>query len=219
MTAWQVVTADRRVTHCPVALVLRDEFTGGGAVSEPTLQLDRQVGGNWLPAEVAPVRTASGIYAWPGLGRSLDPAAQPSANVRVRITLAGQIPLYRPTDDGLSFAVPAYNDAQPPNASPLMPEVVLLLPGPSYPFIPSLRVLRGRILDPAGQPVDDALIVADGVERAISGAGGAFSLPLRWQHLVAAVSINVTHPRSGRAALVSANLPGALARNFDITVN
>lgn len=219
MTGWQVLAAARRVTYCPVALALRDEFTGGNPVTEPELLLDRQVGTQWLPSGIPPVRTGAGIFVWPGLGRSFDPAAAPLARVRARIALAHQIPLYRAADDGIEFDVPAYNDANSPAVSTLMPQIVLLLPGPSYPFSRNLRVLRGRVLDPGGEPVSDALLVADGVERAMSGSGGAFSLPLRWQPSGGNVAIDVTHPRSGMAALVAATLPADLAGSFDITVS
>lgn len=219
MNGWQPLPAARRVTHCPVALALRDEFSGGGPLSDPELVLERQAGSSWEASGIPPVRTASGIHAWLGLGRSVNPVAAPFATIRVRVTLAHQIPLYRATEDGLAFQVAAYNDGQPPASTPLMPETVLLLPGPSYPFRPGLRVLRGRVLDGAGAPVSDALVVGDNVERAMSDASGGFSLPLRWQPASGNVAIDVSHPRSGMAASVTATLPAALDRSFDVTVS
>ena len=219
MSGWQVISTARRVTYCPIALALRDEFSGGGPLSTPQLLLDRLVGTSWQATGIAPVLTSGGIFGWPGLGRSPDPAVASPAHVRVRIALAHQIALYQSTDDGLEFDIPPYNDAQPPAATMLMPQIVLLVPGPSYPFSPGLRVLRGRVLDAGGQPVSDATIVADGIERAMSGTSGGFSLPLRWQQLSGNVAIDVTHPRSGMAASVQATLPGDLAQSFDITVS
>ena len=219
MTDWRVLSSARRTSYCPVALLLRDDFTGGGAISPPQLWLERKVGAAWLPTGIAAVRTSGSIYGWPGLGRAIDPATAPAADVRVRIQLAHQIPLYRATVDGLEFTVPPYNDANPPTSSPVMPQLVLLEPGPSYPFTPAMRVLRGRVLDPGGRPVLDALVAADGTERAMTGPGGGFSLPLRWQAPSGGVTIDVTHPRSGMAASTSATLPADLAQSFDITVS
>jgi hypothetical protein len=219
MRNWQVLSAERRTTHCPIALTLRDEFTGGGALAEPAIQLDLQAGTSWKPSSTPPIRTSGGNYIWPGLGRSSAPLIAPLARVRVRIELAHQIAFYRATDDGLEFDVPPYNDAHPPAVSPVMPQVVLLLPGPSYPFSRNVRVLRGHVLDIGGFPVRDAVVVADGVERAMTDPHGSFSLPLRWQPLSGPVAVTVSHPRSGAGAGISANLPADLASSFDITVS
>lgn len=218
MSGWRVLTAERRQMWCPVALALRDEFTGGTALGKPLFTLERQAGTRWLPTDLTPVMTSGGIYAWPGLGRSSDPAALPLSRVRITITLDAQVPFYRVTDDALEFDVPAWNDNHDPALSPIMPQTVLLAPGPAYPFSRNVRVLRGRVLDTGGQPVRDALLVADGLERAITDASGAYSLALRWQAPSGPVQVAVSHPRSGRSALVNAALPADLAASFDITV-
>jgi hypothetical protein len=218
MSGWRVLTGERRRTWCPLALALRDEFSSGGALARPAFTLERQAGSDWLPAAQAPAMTSGGIYVWPGVGRAADPLALPQSRVRVTITLDHQIPFYRVTDDALEFDVPAWNNDHDPALSPLMPQTVLLAPGPSYPFSRNLRVLRGRVLDSGGGPVRDALLVADGLERAITDASGAYSLALRWQASSGPAQIAVSHPRSGRSALVNATLPGDLAASFDITV-
>jgi len=218
MTQWRVIEADRRTTYCPIALDLRDEFTGGAVLGEVEIELDLQQGTLWTPSGRRPVRNPSGLLVFTGLGHAVDPAAMPSFKVRVRIAAAYYRPSYRTTVDGLEFDVATYNHAVPPAVSPLMPEMVLMQPNSAYPFGGHLRVLRGRVIDIGGNPVADASIEADGVERVISDEKGAFALPLRWQLPNAAVAVVVDHPRSGRGATPGFTLPGDLVGNHDITI-
>jgi hypothetical protein len=218
MTAWRVLSADRRVTYCPVALELRDEFTAAPAFGRLSLSLDLQRGARWIPTELEPVKSPGGVFLYTGLGRALDPGALPLFRVRVRIEADCYRPAYRVTDDAIEIDVPSYNDAVAPVMSPLMPEVVLMLPTAAYPFGGHVRTMRGRVLDGGGTPLPDAIVQADGVERVITGADGSFTLPLRWQAENAAVNVAVDHPRSGLSAVPVFNLPGDLSGNHDITV-
>jgi hypothetical protein len=218
MTEWRVLEADRRTTHCPIALELRDEFTGGAVIGDVQLALDIKQGAAWAPSDRKPTRTPGGVYVFTGLGHAADPVALPSFRVRVRISATYYGPRYRVTADGLEFDVPTYNDVVPPAALPPMPEIVLLLPTSSYPFGAHIRVLRGRVIDPLGDPVADALVEADGVERVISDSKGGFSLPLRWQGPTALVAVTVDHPRSGLGAALNFSLPNDLTGNNDIPI-
>jgi hypothetical protein len=218
MREWRVIEADRRTAYCPIALELRDEFSGGAIIGKAQLSLDLQQGTAWVPSGRKPSRTPGGVFVFTGLGRALDPAAMPSFRVRVRIEAAYYRPKYRTLVDGLEFDVPAYNDSVPPGVVPLMPEIVLMLPASPYPFGGPIRVLRGRVLDPLGHPVEDALVEADGVERVMSDSRGGFCLPLRWQPPVGGVVVTVDHPRSGRSAATIVNLPTALNGNHDISI-
>jgi hypothetical protein len=218
MREWRVLEADRRTAYCPIALELRDEFTGGAVIGEVQVSLDLQQGTAWAPSDRRPVRTPGGVFVFTGLGHAVDPAALPSFRVRVRIEANYYRPKYRTLDDGLEFDVPTYNDSVPPGVLPLMPQIVLMLPTSAYPFGAHVRVLRGRVLDPLGEPVTDALIEADGVERVMSDAKGGFCLPLRWQAPSGAVAVTVDHPRSGRSGGANFNLPIALVGNKDITI-
>jgi hypothetical protein len=217
MSEWRVLEADRRTAYCPIALELRDEFTGGAIIGEAQVSLDLQQGTAWARSERRPVRTPGGVFVFTGLGHAVDPAALPSFRVRVRIEAAYYRPKYRTLDDGLEFDVPTYNDSVPPDVLPLMPEIVLMLPTPAYRFGAHVRVLRGRVLDPLGDPVADALIEADGVERVMSDAKGGFCLPLRWQALSGTVVVAVDHPRSGRKKTLNFNLEDLMG-NKDITI-
>jgi hypothetical protein len=218
MTEWRVIEADRRTAYCPIALELRDEFTGGPVIGPAQVSLDIQQGADWAPTDRKPERTPGGVFVFTGLGHAVNPAALPSFHIRIRVSAAYYRPRYRVTADGLEFDVPTYNDSVPPAALPPMPEIVLMLPTSAYPFGAHVRLLRGRVLDPLGEPVADALIDADGVERVMSDAMGGFSLPLRWQPLTAPVAVTVAHPRTGLAAAVTFNLPSDLIGNHDITI-
>lgn len=208
----------RRVTWCQVAMDLRDEFTGAGAFGSILLSLELQNGAEWIETDIKPLRNSHGIYLYTGLGRLMDPVAMPIFRVRVRIEADYYRPAFQVTDDAIDFDVPTYNDSVPPAASPLIPKIVLMLPNAGYPYGGHVRRIHGRILDPAGQPLTDATVQADGVERVITGSGGAYTLPLRWQTTTANVNITVDHPRSGRSAARFFTLPADLHGNHDITV-
>lgn len=218
MTQWQVFKADRRTAFCPIALELRDEYTGGAVVGDVEVALDVRNGTAWAPSDRKPARTPGGVFVFTGLGHSADPAALSTFRVRVRISARHYRPRYQTTVDGLEFDVPAWNRAVPPGPMPPMPEVVLMLPTSSYPFGAHIRVLRGRVLDPLGDPIVDALVEADGVERVITDSNGAFCLPLRWQAASAAVNVIVDHPRSGMGAAIGFTLPNDLFGNKDIPI-
>ena len=218
MTSWQVITADRHTTYAGVALELRDEFTGRIATGPVSLSLDTQDGAIWRPTNVKPTRNAGGIFLYAGLGRRLDPAITPMFKVRIRIDAAYYRPAFQATDDAIEFDVPTYNHAVPPVISPLVPEVVLMWPTVSYPFAAHIRRIHGRVIDIAGNPLADAQIEADGVERVMTDETGAFALPLRWQAPTAVVNVAVIHARSGLTANRVFDLPADLSGNQDITV-
>ena len=218
MTNWQVITADRRVTYAGIALELRDEFTGTSPIGSVALSLDYQIGSDWRATGIQPVRNAGGIYLYCGLGHRLDPGAEPTFRVRVRIDAQYYRPGFAALEDAIEFDVPAYNDLVPPVLSPLVPEVVLMWPRANYPYAAHIRCIRGRVLDGGGGPLADAQIVADGVERVMTDESGAYTLPLRWQPASAAVNAVVSHPRSGLSGNPVFNLPADLIGNQDVTV-
>lgn len=218
MTAWRVIPADRKVDFCPVALDLRDEFTGESILVPATLTLEVQHGTAWIAARNAPIRSPSGLYLFTGLGRSADPAALPQFRVRVTVTAPGYRPLYRLTDDALEFDVGTYSDQVPPALSPIMPQLVLMLPSAGYRYAGHIRTIKGRVLDGGGDPVADAEVSADGVERVMTDASGGFAVPLRWQDPTAVVAVSVQHPRSGLGAAANFNLPADLRGNHDLVI-
>jgi hypothetical protein len=219
MTGWRVIQAERKVEFCPIALDLRDEFTGEPVLARAALTLEVQNGTEWIARRNAPVRSPSGLYLFTGLGRSADPAALPQFHVRVTVSVPGYRPLYRLNDDALEFDVGTYNDQVAPAVTPIMPQLVLMLPSAGYRYAGHIRTLKGRVLDPGGDPVADAEVSADGVERVMTDESGGFTLPLRRPDPAAVVAVSVQHPRSGRSALANFNLPADLVGNHDLTIS
>ncbi len=218
MTGWRVLTAARRTDYCPVALELRDEYTGGAIIGGATLALEIEDGPRWRPTHHKPARSPGGLYLFTGLGRNVAPAALPQFRVRVTVAAEYYRPLYLLTDDALEFDVGTYNDQVEPAVFPIMPRVVLMLPTAGYRYAGHVRALHGRVLDSGGDPVANAEVTADGVERVMTGPSGSFSVPLRWQDPAAVVAVAVQHPRSGRSANANFTLPADLAGNQDLTI-
>lgn len=220
MTAvWQVVPGERRVTFSPVALDLRDDFTGGNVPDPVTLKMELQSGANWIEAAIKPVRTSRGVFVYTGLGRAIDPLAVPQFRVRVTIEAPQHRALYQSNDDSIEFDVPTYNDATPPVMSPLVPDVIPMLPTASYRFAVHVRIIRGRVLNAGGAPLANAVVEADGVERVMTDESGSYALPLRWQAVNAVVQVDASHPRSTAVGQRMLQLPNALNGSQDITVN
>lgn len=218
MTDWRVLTAARRTDYCPIALDLRDEFTGEPIKGKAEITLEIQDGANWIASQRAPRRNGSGLYVYTGFGRAADPAALPQFRVRVRASAPYYRPLYQLSDDAIEFDVGTYNDATPPAISSVQPRIVLMLPSAGYRYAGHIRTINGRVLDGGGAPVADAEVSADGVERVMTGPDGGFAVPLRWQDPAATVAIAVQHPRSGLSASTNLTLPTALTGNHDLII-
>jgi hypothetical protein len=218
MTEWRVIAGGRRVTFCPVALDLRDEFTGAPAFGPISLDLELRNGADWVPTALRPTRNLGGIFLYTGLGRAVDPTAAPLFRVRIRISAEYYRPVYQMTDDAIEFDVPTYNDSTPPVLSPLVPAAVMMLPTAAYPFGSHIRRIHGRVLDPGGAPLADARVEADSVERVMTDPSGGFALPLRWQAANASVNAVASYPRGGLSAARIFTLPADLSGNHDVTV-
>ncbi len=216
ITGWRATNDIPLILHCPIALKLVDDFSGGRPVGAVQLELQYQDGPNWRPSDVEAVRTEGGLYVYPGLGRHGDPAVFPSFDVRVQISAENYRPAYGTTLDGLEYQVPTYNDVTPPAFTPIMPESVFLLPAPQYAYPRYVRVLRGIVRDGgSGDPLADAR-VSSGLEAVLTDERGAFGLPLRWQPVDALIDVLAEHPRSGLNNTVSLQLPDVLGSNQEI---
>jgi hypothetical protein len=94
-----------------------------------------------------------------------------------------------------------------------------LLPAPNYPFASHIPVLRGVVVDAAGNPVPNAYVTQGSNERALTDARGTFALPLRWVQANTAVPIDATDQRTGRSGSISIQIPGALNSSQKIPIN
>lgn len=205
--------------YVPIALRLVDDFTGSAPFATIGAALDLQDGADWAATGIEAVCAASGIIAYPGLGRVKDPATAPTLRYRVRLTDDNGRLIYRPAYrfslDGLEFDVSPWNDSQPPAAVPDQPETVFLWPGTKYPFAREIPVLRGRTIDGGGSPLADAR-VETGTERVLSDERGAFSLPIRLTAPAASIMVVAEHVRTGLSASANIPLPAGLANAIEL---
>jgi hypothetical protein len=128
-------------------------------------------------------------------------------------------PIYRVTTDGFEFDAFPYNDVTPPQVYQRAATEALLVPNTAYPFPAHVRVLHGVVVDPAGDPVEDALVAEAANDRAVTDERGAFALPLRAAALNAPVPITATHTRSARTGSIQVTLPADLGRSQTIQVS
>jgi hypothetical protein len=225
MTIWRRL-AQVQVLPAPIAIRPIDDFNGSASIGHIDVALDRQDGARWVPMNVQAIRTASGLIAYPGLGKVGDPATAPIERYRVRLVDPDEHrvyqPAYRYTLDGLEFDVSPWNDSVPPAVVPDRPETVFLYPGTNYPFPHSVAVLRGRTIDAGGAPLADARI-ATGLDHVLSDERGAFSLPIRLPIRLARplpvnpfVIVIAEHARTGVGATVLIALPAGLAVGIEL---
>lgn len=196
MTRWRDLPGDGLEMYSPIGLIPTDFFTTKEPLGRIKVMLDTREGvGPWRLTGIKEVRTASGIIAYPGLGRAAVVVGQPPRRYRVRVESDFYLPLYTKTVggtlEGIEFDGFAYNDAVPPenypkqaSQFPVYLEAVLrklwLVPAPNYAFPNHVRVLRGVVVDlNTKQKVSGAEVSWGNKEKALTDEKGAFSLPLR----------------------------------------
>jgi hypothetical protein len=82
-----------------------------------------------------------------------------------------------------------------------------------------IPVLRGEVVDPAGNPVPNAYVTQGNKERALTDARGTFALPLRWVQANTPTTIDATDQRTGRVGSISIQLPAALNSSQKISIS
>jgi hypothetical protein len=175
------------------------------------------IGGNWRQTKVQPVQTQSSVLSYPGLGRQANVTGQPPQKCRVRLVADLYLPYYLQSADGITFNVYPYNDNNPPAVISGQAIDTQLLPAPNYPFASHVPVLRGIVVDPLGDPVQNVYVTQSNNERTLTDARGTFALPLRWAKANTPIEIDATD-RSGRTGTISVQLPAALNSSQKISV-
>lgn len=220
MTAWRVVPEERLELYSPVGLRLVDELTTGTPFGGVRAYLDLAGAANsWVATAIDPVRTPGGVIAYPGLGRTSQPAGKPPVNYRVRLDADYYIPLYRATAGGIPFVAYPYNDLLPPQVITRQPQDTLLAPAPNYPFPSHVPVVRGKVVDQSGTEVADVLVMWANQERVITNGRGVFALPLRLAANNAPIAIDAIDQRTGRSGNVTVTLPADLQKTWTITIS
>lgn len=218
---WRVLASERFVHHADGMVRLVDDFTGLAPIGRLSFELEADRAGTWVAVARRPVLTPSGFVGFPGLGFTAQPVGKPAVRHRVRVSSDLYRPLYGafPGPTSIEFDVHPYNTDHPP-ASPIpvpCPDI-FLLPAAPYPFPREVPVLRGRVVDPAGDAVTDAFVVEGARERVLTDRRGVFSLPLRWIASGAFAWVDVVD-RAGHTATVIVNVPSDLDREHLIPVS
>jgi hypothetical protein len=220
MNGWHAVPDERRRLYSPIGLRLIDDFTGFAPFGSVHARLDvRRANGDWQPTDATAVRTPSDVLTYPGLGRSAHAPTEPPTHYRVRLDATFYRPDYLVNLEGIEFDAHPYDDDTPPAVIVGLPQSVFLMPAANYPFPGHVRVLRGQVLDVNGDPVASVEVTESAQERVLSDERGAFSLPLRWPALTAAVQVDALDHRSGRSGQLNVNLPADLAVGHVITIS
>ena len=220
MSGAPLVATERRVAASPVWVRLTDTFTGRAPTGPLTVTLERLTAAGWVEVRLPYRLTAGGDLAFVNLGRTTDPGAMGAFDVRVTVTRPGSITETAAGTAALVTTITSWAPDAP--VVPSTPDGVRLFPGPAYDFPARIPLLGGRVVDPAGDPVERARVWVDETvqssllrtEEVRTDAGGWFRLPVRW-------SDGPTDVRASRGALsgvTTVSLPAALSSLQQITL-
>jgi hypothetical protein len=203
----------------PIGLQIIDSFIGATPLGAYRAAVDVQVGATWVETLLRPTRTPSGVLTLPGLGRRADPTINNSQQrYRLRLDADEYVPDYRRTLDGFEFLVPPYDDVTPPVIPNANIRILALHPSPNYNWPGGVRLIHGRVRETNGQPVRDALIEFQGLDRAMTDERGEFAFGLRRAPAAGQVAIDVYHDRTARLQTFPLQLPAALQSNQVLTL-
>jgi hypothetical protein len=207
------------VAASPIWIRLRDTFTGGPPTGPVSVSLQRRLGVDWLALEHRHQISATGDLAFVDLGRTRDPDAVGTFDVRVIVDSPGTISVASNGDAALTTKVTAWAPGAP--IVPLLPDNLRLFPGPSYAFPTRTPLLSGQVLDSHGDPAPRARVWATATvqnrlltEEVRSGGDGRFRLPLRWS--AGATDIHATH--GAQAGSITVVVPADLSSTHHITL-
>lgn len=219
MTGWRVLPEERTFLFSPIGLLPRDDLTGRAPVGNLRSWLDAQeAGGTWRGTDVKALVTHGGVITFPALGRRRAPVGQGPLRYRVRVEARHYIPNYRRDRDGIEFDAFPYDDANPPQNVPDLPETLVLMPAPSYPFPSHLVVLRGAVVDSAGGGVPDAEVSVAATRRTLTDARGCFALALPRPVGPATFTLDAADLRTGRIGAVTVPVIPGLAADIQIPI-
>jgi hypothetical protein len=214
------LTLESMVAASPIWIRLLDTFTGRPPAGPVHVSIERRVGAQWIVFEHRHQVSSTGDLAFVNLGRTRDPEALGTFDVRVTVNSQGTIP--EASDGGA--AVTQTITAWAPDAPtvPPLPDNLRLFPGPSYAFPSGTQLLAGRVIDTHGNPTPRARVWATATvqntpltEEVRSDSDGRFRLPLRWS--AGATDIHATH--GAQAGSITVVVPADLSSTHQITLN
>jgi hypothetical protein len=220
MTTWNTQPVELTQVYSPVGLRLVDELTNESPLGAVQATLDiLDVAGKWQQTDTQAVVTPSSVIAYPGLERHAVVAGLLPRTYRVRLRADFYIPFYLTNLDGIQFTAYPYNNDNPPAVIFTQATDTLLLPASSYPFASHIPVLRGVVVDAAGNTIQNAYVTQSTKERALTDSRGTFALPLRWAATNTPIEIDAIDQRTGRTGSISIQLPAALNTNNKIPIH
>ena len=216
MTGFRVLPGESRRTYSPVCVRVVDDLSGEAPLGRVEAELDLEVSGQFEPTTIRAVRTMSGLFVYPDLGRAAD-VTQPARNYRVRF----KADYYDVVDAPVEFLAPPFNDTNPPAQVNKKITTVVLAPAVNYPFPTHLRVLRGDVVDKVTKrPLPGAKVSEVGMATVLCGAHGEFALALRKAPLNGPADILAVHPAdAARVANPPVPLPESLKKNLRIEID
>lgn len=220
MRAWRTLPDERTQMFSPIGLLPVDDITGRAPVGGlRTTLYAQQANGSWLQTDLRHSVTLGGVIAYPALGRKRPPLNQPPRRYRVQVEADYYIAAYRRDQDGIEFDAFPYDDNNPPQNAPGMPDPLVLMPGPTYPFPGYLLVLRGVVVDAVGAPVRYAELSIGTTRRALSDARGSFALSAPRPTAPTVIQVDAADLRTGRVGGRAVQFPQGLVTNIQIAIS
>jgi hypothetical protein len=219
MTDWSTLTLEPMVAASPLWIRLLDTFTGRPPAGPVRVSIERRAGGEWIPVAQRHQVSAVGDLTFVNLGRTRDPGAVGTFDVRITVDCPGTIP----EAAGGSAVIIKTITAWAPDAPdvPLLPDALRLFPGPSYAFPSGTALLAGQVVDAHGDPAGRARVWATATvqntlltEEVRSDGDGRFRLPLRWS--AGSTDVRATH--GAQAGSITVSLPADLSSTHQITL-
>jgi len=206
------------IAASPIWILLRDAFTTRAPRGPVTIRLERRIGSGWVEFEHAWQLSSAGHLGFVNLGRSRDPAAVGTFDVRVHVSSPGTIAEAPGGDAAITAPVSGWWASAP---APAAPTELVLYPGPAYAFPSRTPLVAGRVLDAHGAPVPRARVWSTAkvqnallTEEVRSDDDGRFRLPVRWS--VGATDVQST--RGGQAGFTTVDVPADLSFTHQITL-
>jgi hypothetical protein len=183
-------------------------------------------GGVFRTIDPLAVRTSSGVVWFPYLERFADARGRTPRTYRVRVSTQFYVPRYTYDADGVDIQVAPYDDVNPPAFVPALPQKIGLLPAAMYPYADAVPVLRGNVVDTAGDPIVNALVTwIDATlqtDAVLTDADGEFSLPMRRAPRDTPIDIHAERlppPAGGRSGDTIVRIPQDLSTFHTIQIS
>jgi len=220
MTGWRNLPGERIELYSPIGLRPVDEMTGLAPIGrfQPLLEVSDGVGG-WRRTDIKGIVTMSGVITYPALELRSEVVGVNPRRYRILLSAEFYRPLYPAATAGIEFDAYPYNHTNPPEIIVYQVQDLFLTPATNYPFPTHVSVLRGMVIDTAGNKIADALVTEGVRERVLSDDRGAFALPLRWVQPNGPVAINASDERTARTGTIDVTVPADLGRSHTITIS